>query len=96
MIFDFRFMKEKVSVGIIGIVTFVILVNLACVTARPAQPHTKIETWAGDSKSGSVLRGQDRQQIECKSPQFDQMVCMKYDDLQKLHFLMGKCDSWEK
>lgn len=52
-----------------------------------AHPHAQpddIYFWAGSSQDASIHRSQENRAISCKQSEFDDYVCLKYEDLREL------------
>lgn len=76
------------SLGIIVIGWFFLFSGCAVV---PAQPNVDLSTWAGDSITSSIRRGQENRKISCGDPDFNKYVCMEYSDLQKIFNAIAEC-----
>lgn len=63
--------------------------------AKPPKWHGKI--WAGDSRTQTIQRGQDAEEIACFDPRFDGYMCISYADFKTFYdtFVLG-CRSWRK
>lgn len=60
------------------------------------RPNWNAEFWAGHSLGGSIVRDQDEQELLCTAPEFDDFVCLTYDDLLKLETeVLSKCERWQ-
>lgn len=57
-------------------------------------PKIEIKTWAGDSKSGAIVRPSDNEAISCRDSYFDRYLCLSYDDMQKIMSLLVQCEDW--
>lgn len=59
-------------------------------------PVIDVSFWAGDSAKDGVSRAQEGKTLACKDPQFDQFVCLTYEDLQKIYDTLLECKDWPK
>jgi hypothetical protein len=92
--FDFTWWKESVFLVLIFIaIEYVFLMCPGCATPLPS---IDIQTWAGDSKTGSIVRSQEEMQLKCSDPLFNEMVCITYEDMKKIYLTLPKCRSWDK
>lgn len=61
------------------------------------RPDWTAKFWAGDSKTQSILRAQDNESIPTESPEFDNYVCLTYEDVLKLETeVLSNCKKWSK
>lgn len=90
--FDFRFWRPCLAILVFTIsFIFGLLMGPGCASPLPT---IDIKTWAGDSKIEGIQRAQDKKSISCKDPEFDQMICMTYEDLKKIYLTLPKCKAW--
>ncbi len=60
------------------------------------RPAWTAKFWAGDSQSGTVIRAQANESVSCRQVEFDNFVCLTYDDLRKLETeVLSRCQSWK-
>lgn len=85
--FDFRHPTFPVILFIFGIILISYLLT-GCAT----KPDLRVSTWAGDSKSGSVMRAQEKRSIKCTALEFDDMVCVNYEDMKLLQEVLLESD----
>jgi hypothetical protein len=57
-------------------------------------PEVNAHFWAGDSAQSGITRAQESQTMACRSPEFDQMVCLSYSDLGEIFNLLLQCERW--
>lgn len=71
-------------------------VTYGAATCALDQRIPKIEAafWAADSKSGAIVRAEDKKAIACLEPEFDQYTCLTYYDLKKIYATLLKCKKW--
>lgn len=75
-----------------------LLASLTLVAANkcPAdRPVWEAEFWAGDSANVGITRKQENRTIPADSPEFNDYVCTKWENLQKLEDdVLSKCEKW--
>lgn len=72
----------------------IIIYLLALSGCRTAIPPMDVKFWAGDSHKSGITRSQDKTTLECSQPEFDQYVCLSYDDVKEIFNTMLKCKNW--
>lgn len=72
------------------------IVGALCFTGckTPNIPAIHAKFWAGDSKNDSITRSQDHDSLLCRDIQFDNYVCLTYEDLKKIYDTMLTCKEW--
>lgn len=58
-------------------------------------PKIDISLWAGDSDRDGITRSQESRSIGCHEHDFDQFVCLTYDDLKSIYSTILKCKKWD-
>jgi hypothetical protein len=87
--------EVRASAFCFGTGVLMILYALALPGCKSNMPSIDAKFWAGDSAQAGISRSQDQKTLECKSPEFDQFVCLTYDDLRKIYNTLLKCKQWE-
>lgn len=72
-----------------------ILIAMYCAGCPGAEmPNIDIQMWAGDSSRSGITRSQEEKTLSCEDPQFDEFVCLTYEDLKKMYSTMLRCKKW--
>ena len=58
-------------------------------------PKIDVTLWAGDYERQGITRAQEEKTLACMDPQFDEFVCLTYEDLRTLYNTMLKCKEWD-
>jgi hypothetical protein len=76
-----------------GITVLLILLIFieGCKTAAPQLTQEDVYLWAGDSKSIAISRSQFNLLLYCTDPEFDNYVCMTYDELERFFNRLQEC-----
>lgn len=75
----------------LGIIFFIMTLP-GCASTTP--PPIDVQFWAGDSIEEGISRTQEKRFIECKASEFDEYVCLTYDDLKKIYEALLQCEDW--
>lgn len=55
------------------------------------------ELYAGDSSKSSIVRAQSNEEVSCSDSNFDNYVCMSYDDYKSfIRTFVDGCKVWDK
>lgn len=75
-----------------------LIVSCFILTACPAKEMPKIDVtlWSGDPDILSITRGEGQISIGCDDSQFEQFVCLTYEDLKNIYSTMLKCTQWSE
>lgn len=63
---------------------------------KSSMPPIDVSFWAGDSAKDGVTRTQENKTIECKDPEFDELVCLTYEDVKKIFAVLLQCEQWPR
>jgi hypothetical protein len=83
-----RKIRNSLTIG------FLASAAISCGHGNQQIPEIQIKTWAGDYKSGSIVRPSDNEAISCRDSLFDRYLCLSYDDMQKIMSLLVQCEDW--
>lgn len=75
---------------------FIIFYLLTLPGCKESIPPIDATFWAGDSKNIGITRAQDSKTIQCNQAEFDQYVCLSYDDVKKIYDTLLQCKEWPK
>lgn len=71
---------------------FVIVLSLSGCANHP--PKVDVSFWAGDSAKDGISRAQENKTMPCADPEFDNYVCLSYEDLKEIFDAMLLCKQW--
>lgn len=87
---DFNHFKAAFKQGLL-----LCLIAVYCAGCPGAEmPKIDVSMWAGDSNRAGITRSQEHKSIGCFDEQFDEFVCLTYDDLKKIYGTLLKCQKW--
>jgi hypothetical protein len=77
--------------------SFAVLSLLLLGSCKSLPPVWNGKLWAGSSASIAIERAQDNEAISCAAPEFDNYVCMSYEDFKAFYetYVLG-CKKWRK
>lgn len=79
----------------LGVIIFFLCLSLpGC--KSPEMPKIDVSFWAGDSANEGIARSQENRTMACSSSDFDDMVCLSYEDVRKIYDLLLQCERWPK
>ena len=77
------------------LITIMIMLSFTCCANSP--PSINVKLWAGDSSSASIKRSQDNESIMCHQREFDNYLCLTYEDYTTIiETYLSSCKEWQK
>ncbi len=72
----------------------IVLIAILLTSCRGTVPAVEAKFWAGDSVRGGITRAQESKTMMCTDSEFDDYVCLTYEDLKEIYALLLQCKSW--
>lgn len=90
------FKRTKMTQGqcFVGGIAFGIGLVFIINCGKSPMPEIDITSWAGDSYTATIIRGQDKEFIACNDPRFNAYICMTGVDIKKIYDTLQRCKSW--
>jgi hypothetical protein len=78
----------------LGLGAAIIVYVLTMTGCRTNVPAIDAKFWAGDSAKSGITRAQENRTLACENPEFDEYVCLSYEDLKKIYSTLLQCKDW--